>query len=234
MNVLSGAPFGYRYVRKSDHAGAAYEIIEHEAVLVAEMFRRYADDGAAIADLARWLSSQDVPTRTGKHRWDRSVIWGMLRNPAYAGKAVFGKTQIVHEQPGLNRIARLQGRSVPRPVKAVDRPREEWLEIAVPPIVTQDTFARAGQRLEDNKRYAARNTKVPSLLQGLAACSACGYGYYRTSPGPQARRSTTTGAWAPTTTATKAAGSATTSQSAPTTSTRSSGTTSPACSPTRR
>ena len=36
-------------------------------------------------------------------------------------------------------------------------------------------------RLADNKRFAARNTKVPSLLQGLAACSACGYGYYRTS-----------------------------------------------------
>jgi site-specific DNA recombinase len=29
--------------------------------------------------------------------------------------------------------------------------------------------------------FAARNAKVPSLLQGLAACSACGYGYYRTS-----------------------------------------------------
>jgi recombinase-like zinc beta ribbon protein len=47
--------------------------------------------------------------------------------------------------------------------------------------VDQDTFARVQQRLEDNKRYAARNTKVPSLLQGLAACTACGYGYYRTS-----------------------------------------------------
>ena len=64
------------------------------------MFRRYADDGASIADLARWLTSQDVPTRTGKARWDRSVIWGMLRNPAYAGTAVFGKTQVLHEQPG--------------------------------------------------------------------------------------------------------------------------------------
>lgn len=31
VNVLSGAPFGYRYVRKSDHAGAGYEIVEHEA-----------------------------------------------------------------------------------------------------------------------------------------------------------------------------------------------------------
>src|SRR6266540_2335591 len=67
VNVLSGAPFGYRYVRKSEHTGAVYEIVEHEAVLVAELFRRYADDGASIADLARWLSDQGVATRTGKH-----------------------------------------------------------------------------------------------------------------------------------------------------------------------
>ena len=81
VNVLGGAPFGYRYIRKTPDTGARYEIIEHEAVLVAEMFRRYADDGATIADLARWLTSQGAATRTGKHRWDRSVIWGMLRNP---------------------------------------------------------------------------------------------------------------------------------------------------------
>ena len=179
VNVLGGAPFGYRYVRKAPDSAARYEILEHEAALAAEMFRRYADDGATIADLARWLTSQGIPTRTGKHRWDRSVIWGMLRNPAYAGRAVFGKTQIVHEQPGLNRIARLQGRTTPRAVKTVDRPREEWTEIAVPAIVSQDTFARVGQRLADNKRFASRNSKVPSLLQGLAACSACGYACYR-------------------------------------------------------
>jgi site-specific DNA recombinase len=181
VNVLGGAPFGYRYIRKTPETGARYEIIEHEAVLVREMFRRYADDGTTIADLARWLTSQGAATRTGKHRWDRSVIWGMLRNPAYAGRAVFGKTLIVHEQPGLNRRARLEGRTTPRAVKAVDRPRQEWIEIAVPAIVDEDTFARVGQRLEDNKRFAARNTRVPSLLQSLAACAACGYGYYRTS-----------------------------------------------------
>ena len=179
VNVLSGAPFGYRYVRKTDLAGAAYEIIEDQAALVAEMFRRYADDGASIADLARWLTGQGAPTRTGKNRWDRSVVWAMLRNPAYAGTAVFGKTMATSGTPGLNRAARLQGRSVPRAVKTIDRPREQWLEIAVPAIVDQVTFARVAQRLEDNKRFAARNTKVPSLLQGLAACSACGYACYR-------------------------------------------------------
>ena len=181
VNVLSGAPFGYRYVRKTDLAGAVYEIVDEEAALIAELFRRYADEGASIADLARWLAAQGVPTRTGKQRWDRSVIWGMLRNPAYAGTAVFGKTMVLQEPAGLNRAARLQGRSVPRPARTVDRPREEWTGIPVPAIVDVDTFARVQQRLEDNKRFAARNTKVPSLLQGLAACTACGYGYYRTS-----------------------------------------------------
>src|SRR6266581_5522978 len=181
VNVLGGAPFGYRYVRKTPEAGARYEVVPHEAPLVAEMFRRYADDGAAIADLRRWLTAEGVRTRTGKERWDRSVIWGMLRNPAYAGTAVFGKTMVVQEPAGLNRVARLQGRSVPRPIKTVDRPRGEWTEIPVPAIVSNDTFDRVQQRLADNKRFAARNTKVPSLLQGLAACSACGYGYYRTS-----------------------------------------------------
>jgi site-specific DNA recombinase len=181
INVLSGAPFGYRYVRKSTHAGAAYEIVEHEAALVAELFRRYADEGASLAELTRWLTSQGVPTRTGKHRWDRSVIWGMLRNPAYAGRAVFGKTMVIHEAAGLNRIARLQGRSTPRASKTAERPQDQWTEIPVPAIVTQQTFDRVAQRLAENKRIATRNSNNPSLLQGIAACSACGYGYYRAS-----------------------------------------------------
>ena len=69
-------------------------------MIVAELFRRYTDDGASIADLTRWLTSQNAPTRTGKHRWDRSVVWGMLRNPAYAGTAVFGKTRSCRNRPG--------------------------------------------------------------------------------------------------------------------------------------
>ena len=169
VNVLSGAPFGYRYVRKTPESAARYEVIPHEAVLVSEMFRRYADDGAAIADLRRWLEDQGVRTRTGKERWDRSVIWGM-----------FGKTQAVHEPAGLNRTARLADRTVPRQVRVQDRPRDEWTAIPVPALIDEDTFDRVQQRLEDNKRFAARNTKVPSLLQGMAACASCGYGYYRT------------------------------------------------------
>ena len=38
VNVLSGAPYGYRYVKKSETAGSYYEIIEHEAEIVRKIF----------------------------------------------------------------------------------------------------------------------------------------------------------------------------------------------------
>ena len=142
-------------------------------MIAAELFRRYTDDGASIADLTRWLTSENVPTRTGKARWDRSVVWGMLRNPAYAGTAVFGKTQVLQESPGLNRRARLEGRSVPRASKTVDRPREEWIEIPVPAIVTAGTFepgrpaARRQQALRRPQHQGPLPAAGPGRLLGL-------------------------------------------------------------------
>jgi site-specific DNA recombinase len=56
VNVLSGAPFGYRYVRKNDHADARYELVEHEAAVVRELFRRYTQDEASI----RGVVSEDL------------------------------------------------------------------------------------------------------------------------------------------------------------------------------
>ena len=179
VNVLSGAPFGYRYMRKSDHAAARYEIVPHEAAIVAGLFRRYADEGIAIAELARWLGSTGVATRTGKARWDRSTIWGMLRNPAYAGRACFGKTARLSQQAGRNRVARLAGRAAGRAYTTVDRPRSDWLEIDVPALVDEATFERVARRLAGNKKFASRASKTPSLLQGLAACAGCGYACYR-------------------------------------------------------
>ena len=137
INVLSGAPFGYRYVRKSEHAEARYEVVAHEAAIVAELFARYADGGVAIGELARWLSGLGVVTRTGKPRWDRSTVWGMLRNPAYAGRACFGKTMRTDQIAGLNRTARLAGRATPRHYTVADRARER---------LARDTGARAGRR----------------------------------------------------------------------------------------
>ena len=188
VNVLSGAPFGYHYLRRSDTADARYEILEEQAAVVREMFRRYTEDQDSIAQLARWLSAQGVVTATGKDRWDRSTVWGMLRNPAYAGRAAFLKTMRLDQRARVNRTARLQERSVSRHAMSRPRDHEDWITIAVPAIVSEETFELAARRLEDNRRFASRNTKVPSLLMGLVSCQSCGYAYYRTSTRTKKRK----------------------------------------------
>jgi site-specific DNA recombinase len=68
--VLANAPYGYRYVKKSEQVDAFYEIDELEAQVVREVFRRYAEDGESIGRIARSLGEQGVPTRTGKAVWN--------------------------------------------------------------------------------------------------------------------------------------------------------------------
>jgi site-specific DNA recombinase len=187
-NVLSGAPYGYRYVRRDVGQEARYEIVESQAAVVRQIYARYTRQGASIGTLARWLTKQEIPTATGKAKWDRSVVWAILRNPAYCGRAAFGKTMVVEEPPRITRPVRRKGIGSPRRPAKRDRPREEWIEIPVPAIISEDDFSLASRRLEENKRLAARRTREPSLLQGLVACRSCGYAYYRTSTRTRRRR----------------------------------------------
>ena len=92
VNVLSGAPYGYRYIRKSDQHPAFYEIIDEQARIVRQIYDLYIAQSLSIGAIARHLNEKQIPTRKGAHRWERSTVWGMLRNPAYKGAAAFGKT----------------------------------------------------------------------------------------------------------------------------------------------
>lgn len=98
ISVLSGAPYGYRYIRKTDESAAYYEIIESEADVVRKIFNLYAVEGLSIGAITRQLTELGVPTRKQKPRWERSVIWAILRNPAYQGRACFGKTAVTVRQ----------------------------------------------------------------------------------------------------------------------------------------
>ncbi len=186
--VLSGAPYGYRYVRKSEAGDARYEIVEPQAANVRELFRRYVEEHASIGSLASWASNRGLPTATGKTVWDRSVIWAILRNPAYCGRAAFGKTQRCEQRPRVNRVLRLQGRRVARRSARREGPQDRWTEIPVPAIIAEQTFELAARRLQENKHFASRHTKAPSLLQGLVVCRSCSYSYYRTSTRTKRRK----------------------------------------------
>ncbi len=78
VHVLSGAPYGYRYVSKYAGGGQArYDIVPEEARVVRQVFDWIARDRLTIGEVCRRLTQAGEVTRTGKTAWDRSVLWGM-------------------------------------------------------------------------------------------------------------------------------------------------------------
>ncbi len=188
VNVLSSAPYGYRYIKKTEHSQAYFAVEETQAEVVRKIFELYTQECWSIAAIARYLDEQKVPTRMGKGRWQTATLWGMLRNPAYQGRAAYGKTQNCPSQKITRPTRQRGGYARHSSSKAVER--GQWIEIAVPALVSSESFALAQERLAHNQQLSLRNTKEPSLLQGLLVCEQCGYGLYRSSSrkGPQRRQ----------------------------------------------
>jgi site-specific DNA recombinase len=180
VNVLSGAPYGYRYVKKSENSAAYYKVIESEAKVVQMVFDCYTRQNQSINAIARMLNERQIPTRTGVTRWERSTVWGMLRNPAYRGRACFGKTEIRPRQR-ITRPLRQRNGFTNRNSANQERPRQEWIEIPVPALISDEVFSLAQEQLVKNKRYSRRRTIEPTLLQGMLVCEHCGYALYRCS-----------------------------------------------------
>ena len=186
-SVLSGAPYGYRYIKKTYDAAAYYEIVPAEADVVRSVYERYTVAGMSIGAITRLLNAHSIPTRKQNTRWERSTTWAMLRNQAYKGTACFGKTQSAPRQR-ITRPVRQRGSRATRDSAHHERPRADWIEIAVPAIVSAESFALAQETLERNKSHAARRTITPSIVQGLVSCSKCGYALSRTSTYTSARK----------------------------------------------
>src|ERR1700693_2106462 len=180
VNVLSGAPYGYRYMRKTDTSAAYYQVVERDAGVVRMVFKMYTQERLSINDIARVLNKRGISTKTGKTRWERSVVWAMLRNPAYEGKACYGKTEQSPRQR-ITRPLRQKNGISNRTNCHRDRPRADWIEVSVPALVRKETFALAQEQLTKNKQHSPRRTIEPTLLQGMLVCQQCGYALYRTS-----------------------------------------------------
>ncbi len=187
VSVLSGAPYGYRYVRKTDEASASYGVIEAEARVVQRVYELYTVEGLSIGEIARRLNAEAIPTRKQSRRWERSVVWAMLRNPAYRGVACFGKTRVAGRIRPTRALRRRAG-LVCSSSAGHERPREEWIEIPVPALVSEECFVRAQELLHENKIRARRRTISPSVVQGLVSCQKCGYAFSRTSTATSARK----------------------------------------------
>ena len=70
------------------------KLVVEQAQVVRQIFDWVGTQRATIGEVCRRLNAAGCLTQTGKTDWDRTTVWGMLKNPAYKGSAAFGKTQV--------------------------------------------------------------------------------------------------------------------------------------------
>jgi site-specific DNA recombinase len=177
-------PFGYRLDPERPRQASAVRVEPGEAVLVAQLFDWYLQPQATVYRLARRLTDLGVATPTGKPRWNAASVRGILRNPAYTGRALTNRTRVV---PARRRKSALL--PVGPGQSHAPRPEQDWIAVPVPQIVSEETFAQVQAKLDTNQRTALRNTRHEYLLRALVSCGVCrlscvvrqtgaGYRYY--------------------------------------------------------
>jgi site-specific DNA recombinase len=181
LNVMSGAPFGYRYVSVREGGGRArFEPNAEQAHIVQQIFSWIGHDRCSLNEVRRRLQKAGRLTASGRRAWSKQAVWHILQNPAYVGRAAYGKTRMMprtrktRPRPPRGRPAEPRRSNTP---VAVDS--KEWVFVPVPPLVDERVFRAAQEQLEENRtRARLGRRKLGHLLQGLTCCATCGYAYY--------------------------------------------------------
>ncbi len=166
LYVSANAPFGYEKAPDDRHM---LVICEEEAAVVREIFS-LALQGMTSSQTAKKLNLEKVPApvefkiRKGttsrkpkgdKFYWSSSTICSILRNPVYAGDAVYGKTE--REQVG--------GRNVLKT-------RAEWKVTGNhhAPIIAREDFEKVQ---ESRRKSCKKERRSRHPLIGRAVCGCC-------------------------------------------------------------
>ncbi len=153
--LASNTPFGYKRVKVNDGVKErpTLEVDPATAPVVREIFEKSLR-GSGLKEICKELNDRGITNR-GK-RWYKGTLHYVLRNEAYTGTAVWGKTS--------------KGQEAQDPVR---------VEGAWPALVSRELFDEVQQAMRDRAPKVRRPARVGSrfLLSGLLKCGVCGRPY---------------------------------------------------------
>jgi site-specific DNA recombinase len=172
--TAGGRPYGYQSAPKYAHEkrrGGVLLIIDSEAIIIIEIFERYAA-GETPRAIATDLNRRGVKAPRGKV-WGSSCIHGetargsgILNNELYAGRIVWNKSRMVVNPNTGKRVSRRN-------------PRAQWVragaeQLRIVPDVLWDAVAARKAKTEQEPPQRARAAK--RVFSSLLRCGACGSG----------------------------------------------------------
>lgn len=149
--VAGVIPFGYQ----EDPNNRGVLIIEPtSAAVVQRIFHLYTVENRSIREIARILTDEGHMPYRGGSEWAKTTINHILVNTAYIGNCYF------------NRRKRVGG-------KHILKDKEEWIQIACPPIIDMPIFDKVQKRMKHNMDYVRKHPSRLYLLSGMILCSEC-------------------------------------------------------------
>jgi DNA invertase Pin-like site-specific DNA recombinase len=178
--VMTQVPVGYV---RTDDEGVEKTPDRQVQDAIGGIFRKFHELGS-VRQVLLWYRDERLPIPTlSRESGNRRTVWiepiyssifGILKNPAYAGIFVWGRK--------YTRTTIVEGRA--RKTRGHARPQDQW-EVVIPDhhegYITWEEFMRNQQQIRSNAGWnarmggpngAARNG--PALLAGLLRCARCG------------------------------------------------------------
>ncbi|MBE2199609.1 MAG: recombinase family protein [Anaerolinea sp.] len=187
------APYGYDYVRAIEQSGSRWEVNLVQAAVVKQIFAWYTQDDLTTYGIAVHLNEQQIAGPEGGE-WQATTVSRILYQSGYRGIAYYGRKQ--QDFSGVGQPRKQGNGRLERP-RYQQRPVDEWIEVAVPPLVDEKIWQQAQEKRHMNQQNAQRNSRRAYLLRGLLVCAICGHTlqgraqgghtYYRCSHGGKQR-----------------------------------------------
>jgi site-specific DNA recombinase len=178
-------PFGYCSDPNQPRDPHGIRLEASQAVWVERIFAWYLEPEGTLHNVSQRLQAAGVRSPTGLSHWNVASVRWILKNPVYTGNAYANRTMFV---PATIRQSALKTVGPGNSYRF--RPKDEWIGLSTPAIITEGVFEQVQAKLGLNQRFAARNnTHYEYLLRGLVSCGECqlsatartvsdGYGYY--------------------------------------------------------
>ncbi|MBQ7499084.1 MAG: recombinase family protein [Selenomonas sp.] len=150
--------YGYDFDKKE----SAYTVNPAEAEIIRHIFQLYTVECIGGVDvISVRLKQEGIPSPGGKPYWHPNSVRRILTQPMYIGR--YYSNKVYKKKVGAHKYS------------TSARPESEWIEMRCPPIIDEETFADAQNRLAKNrtvKRF--RRPEDTTLIQGLVVCGKCG------------------------------------------------------------
>lgn len=147
------------YGYKKDKDTGVLNIIEEEAKVVRRIYELYAVEELTLSKIVKTLNSEGLKTCQGK-KWGISTISRMIENPKYKGYYCARKSEIVDYMT--------------KKIKYFEK--DDWViyedKTRIPPIIDEDLWNRANNRLISRKKAFSERKEDKSIYKNRYLYSA--------------------------------------------------------------